>query len=383
MTDLIWNNLIASIHASECRTVLALTGGGSGVIGQLLQIPGGSRTVLEAVVPYASSALTDWLGSATNQACSASTARAMAMVSWMRARDLSPETDPHQLIGVGVTASLVSDLPKKGEHRVHLAVHTSTVTSTFSLVLAKDQRARLDEEAIAQQLTLLGLAGACPTIDLSQELAFFERTLLTGEEIKVCRQQAESRWTNLLLGDRTHVGYPNSLHPRAIFPGAFNPPHTGHQQIVRFAATKLGCPIAYELSITNVDKPPLDFIELEARLKQLQRFDSRTPILLTDAPTFRAKAALFPGCTFVVGADTIARVGDPKYYNGEAAGFEAAIRQIAEQGCRFLIFGREIDGQFCVLSDLELPLALHELCDEILADEFREDVSSTSLRTKP
>src|SRR4051812_4177407 len=55
-------SLIERIHASGRPLVLAVTGGGSGCISALLQVPGASATVLEAVVPYAATALQQWLG---------------------------------------------------------------------------------------------------------------------------------------------------------------------------------------------------------------------------------------------------------------------------------------------------------------------------------
>ena len=167
-----WIELITAIHAREHPTVLAITGGGSQAIGQLLQVPGGSRTVLEAIVPYGSSALADWLGSAADQACSAPTARAIAMASWMRARTLSPQTDPRQWIGAGVTASLVSDRPKRGEHRVHVAIQTASTTAAYSLILAKEVRDRPAEESLAAQLLLLGLAEACQVDVAAARLIF-------------------------------------------------------------------------------------------------------------------------------------------------------------------------------------------------------------------
>jgi nicotinamide mononucleotide (NMN) deamidase PncC len=49
--------LIRQIHAAAVRMVLAISGGGSSAIGELLAVPGASRTVLEAVVPYSAAAL--------------------------------------------------------------------------------------------------------------------------------------------------------------------------------------------------------------------------------------------------------------------------------------------------------------------------------------
>ncbi len=382
--DSTWTDLIAALHASEHQTVLAITGGGSQAIGRLLAVPGGSRTVLEAIVPYASNALADWLGSAAERSCSAATARAMAMASWMRARALSPETDPHQLVGVGATASLVSDRPKQGDHRVHVAVQSANSTTVTSLVFAKGVRDRIAEETLAAELVILCLAEAC-VLDTTDAQSIFEEQLQPSEQIVRFKKQAEASWVELLLGKRQTIRYPESLQPQAlepktIFPGAFNPLHDGHRRIARIAAKRLGCPVAYELSITNVDKPPLDFVEIEERVRGLRGETASEWTLLTDAPTFRAKAKLFPDCTFVVGADTIARIADQKYYRSEAGSFDAAIELIAEQGCRFLVFGREIDERFRTLSDLELPPSLCKLCKEVSAEEFREDVSSSEIR---
>jgi hypothetical protein len=103
-------------------------------------------------------------------------------------------------------------------------------------------------------------------------------------------------------------------------------------------------------------------------------------IALTSAPTFREKAALFPGAVFVVGADTIVRIGQVRYYGGDSDRRDEALAEIDRRGCRFLMFGRELDGRFATLQDLELPDALRDLCEEVPAADFREDISSTELR---
>ncbi len=60
-TDDAWRKLIEQIHASGRRVVLAITGGGSGAIGELLRVPGGSRTLVEAIVPYDGVSLAQFL----------------------------------------------------------------------------------------------------------------------------------------------------------------------------------------------------------------------------------------------------------------------------------------------------------------------------------
>jgi hypothetical protein len=142
------------------------------------------------------------------------------------------------------------------------------------------------------------------------------------------------------------------------------------------AAERCGKPVTFELSITNVDKPPLDFVEIADRLGQFPN----QRVLLTRAPTFVEKAEIAPGCVFVVGVDTLVRIGDPVYYHNDPAKRDAAITAIRDRGCRYLVFGRAVDGAFRTLSDFDVPPALRQLCEEVHESEFRDDVSSTQLR---
>src|SRR5215469_722794 len=107
--DAAWQQLISQLHASGRKAALAITGGGSGAIGELLRVPGGSRLLIEAQVPYDERALTAFLGSAPAQACSAETSIAMAQTARARAAKLA--TVGADLVGLGATAALVSDRP--------------------------------------------------------------------------------------------------------------------------------------------------------------------------------------------------------------------------------------------------------------------------------
>ena len=387
MIQLPWTDLIKTVHRSEYQLVAAVTGGGSRAISQLLGVPGASHTMLEAVVPYAHRALIDWLGGTPDQWCSELTARAMAMAAWMRARQLAPDADPPALVGIGATASLATNRPKRGEHRVHVAAQTASQTTSYSLVLSKGRRDRRKEEWLAAKLLLVAVGEACQADLRAARIALLQQ-LSVEEPIERRQQAAEAAWTELLLGARQCVVLTSpsagdakrSEPPSLIFPGAFHPPHRGHQRMAGLAAARLGQPVAFEISMTNVDKPPLDFIEIRARLDALQQFDREATLLLTDAPTFREKANLFPSSTFIAGADTIVRIGDLRYYDGNVSQRDQAVQEIAERGCRFLVFGRQIEGRFRVLGDLSIPEELRSLCEEVPADEFREDVSSTELR---
>lgn len=370
--------LVQAIHASNVKLALVITGGGSRAIADLLETPGGSRSLVEACVPYASQSLNAYLGAPPEEYCSARTARALGMAAFERALRLVgkvPSFDPHALAGVACTASLVSDREKRGPHRVHVAMQTSRVTMVWSLELRKGERTRAEEEAVAAQMILQAVAEA------ARVTADSVPALLPGEVIEVARKEAPEAWSALLLGERAKIrarGETDASVEPTIFPGAFNPPHAGHARMVAFAERMLGGCVALEISIENVDKPPLDFLEIEQRLAQL----GTRPVWLTRAATFLEKSELFPGAAFLVGADTIERIANPKYYGGDAARSAAAIETLAARGCRFIVFGRTLPNRgFVTLSTLELPPQLTALCREVPESEFHEDISSTELRS--
>ena len=370
------DELVRRIHAADGQVVLALNGG-SRALAELLEVPGGSKTLLEAAVPYSEGALTAWLGSRPEQFCSSRTARAMAVVAFVRAiRFGAAEL---QAAGVSCTASLATDRPKRGPHRVHVAVQTAGRMRHCWLQFDKYVRNRRDQEQIVSRLLLNAAADA---VGVDERL---ELPLLPHERLETEETTAPLPWQDLFLGRAEKIPSPPAPLPKveerslpaAIFPGAFDPLHAGHRRMAAIAAEVLGLPVAMEISILNVDKPALDYLEIARRLQQ---FPTEQAVWLTRTATFDDKSRLFPGATFIVGADTLRRIIDPRYYGGNQDAMLQAIQRIVGRDCRFLVFGRTIEADFIRLADMGLPELLRGACDEIPQDKFREDISSTALR---
>jgi hypothetical protein len=369
-------SLIARLHEAPFRYVLAATGGGTAAAGWLLSVPGGSRTVLEVVVPYGEEALREFLGRQPASFCSADTARAMARRAQQRARWLDPGGPA---AGVGCTASLRSDRPKHGDHRFHLGVQTPTAVATWSLTLAKGQREREGEEDVLDRVLLNALA---ESFGVAERVAV---PLLPGEEVRHETPASTGLFASFLAGalpvlcregdGRLRADAPP---PGLLLPGSFNPVHDGHRRLAEVAARLVGRPAAFELSITNADKPPLDTEEVRRRMEQ---FTWGPPLWLTHAPTFAEKARLFPGAVFAVGADTAERIVQPRFYQDSGTRMAEALATVRAHGCRFLVAGRaDAAGTFRGLDDLGIPPAWRDLFAGIPAGAFRADVSSTQLR---
>ena len=355
------HQLIESIHAAPGMFCLAVTGGGSSALSSLLNVSGASNTVLEAYVPYHAASMRSYLGSRSSAPCNTHTARALAMTGFQRAKKMQVDGP---IFGLGCTSALTTNRERKGADRCHIAIQGQRFTRTLDLDLDKST-ARNEQEA----------ACANAIVQLMAECLELDNDLESIQSASIKSQTATAVWQDLITG-RSKCSS-NSQY-QGIFPGAFNPLHDGHRQMLDHATKLLGEPLALEISVRNVDKAPLDYLTMQERLDGALGFE----LVYTDAPTFVEKSALFPGTTFIVGTDTVIRIAEARYYTNEAAR-DQAIADMQERGNSFLVFGRQLNDKFQTLSDIELLPKLKSLCTEVSAQEFRADISSSAIRSGP
>ena len=127
--------LIDQIHDSPLMVVIAVSGGGVASISDLLLVPGASRTVLQAQVPYSFSALSDLLGYPPEQAVSQEVAEKMALACQVRAEQLSEGSLP--TAGGSCTAALLTDRPRRGYNPSHFSLATSSSLASFEESLTR------------------------------------------------------------------------------------------------------------------------------------------------------------------------------------------------------------------------------------------------------
>ena len=371
------DDLVAGLHESPLRCVVVVTGAGTGALACLLRVPGASRTLLEATVPYSMAALGDMLGTLPESTASASAAGLLARAAYERAVTLRDGDYP--LAGLSCTAAIATDRPRRGSHRAHVAARTGQGRIALGVVMEAGLRDRSGEERVAS-LMLLRAAALAAGVRARVNLG-----LTASERLDAfCDPGAGSDPLDLLISGavswvHASEGGAVACEPGlrgAILPGSFNPLHRGHTALREAARAALGTEVTFELSIPNVDKPSLTRSEVDARLASL---GGQFPVVLTNASRFADKAMLFPGVTFVVGFDTAERAIDPRYHGGPA-GLVQALDAVRAAGCRFLVAGRQVDGAFRSLVDLSVPRGFEQLFVELPESAFRSDVSSSVIR---
>jgi len=373
----VWDE-VEAILASGKQMAIATTGGGSSLLSWLFNHPGASRALLEAQIPYSSSALEAYLEFPGPHPAEVQTAREIANRAYVRARSLNGD-EQASCLGVGLTAALATDRTRRGADRGHIALRTEATFRFFKLSIDKGMADRLQQEEVLSRFALSEIARQC---EAAVELQLPEWVSVDSTEWGL-----DDPLDLLLRGivelvevDKDgSVSVDVSRRDRLLYPGSFNPLHEGHCQLATAAERLSSRKVALEISVHNVDKPPLEQRELERRLEQARGL---FPVCLTREPTFYGKARHFLSPHFVIGYDTAVRLLDEKYYRDGATGMECALGELLNRACRFWVAGRQVEGAFRTLDDVGIPAALRDLFVAIDEEQFRLDISSTDIRAR-
>lgn len=164
-TERAWQNVLERLRGTERSIAIVVTGGGAGVLGHCFRREGASQNFMDAAIPYSRAALKHYLGEPPCDASvSPAVAKQLARAAWNRARQLQdkkvePDSESDDAaVGIAMTAALPTTPPRGEDHRIHVALHTSTRGVCWSVVLSGDQWTRPAAESITDAIVLTALA---------------------------------------------------------------------------------------------------------------------------------------------------------------------------------------------------------------------------------
>lgn len=385
------------------RTVFSayVTGGGVSLLSWLLTVPGGSNTVSNLQVPYSRASLKKLLSQyetdnstsyETMSLCSPEISIKLAKAAYINAMENLLVDEPSaflneetlRVFGVGCTAALASNVPKKGDHRCYISTFSGEGVRTVVVNLKKGARDRKEEDEFCSSVLLNEIAHKCGSVGETRD--YYQDEVLPPTESKCdlvsTLLSSGNRHTTLFaqVGNtdiENWVRVENVDLPRnsLIVPGSFNPLHDGHIEMVLSSLRKLQsigikAPlVVFEIAAINADKPSIPVDTILQRIRQfdlslpifskLQAFGIPIAVSITSLPLFVAKSEVFRNCFFAIGADTFCRLVDLKYYKpllSETSssniaqlslfnpvnifGLSKAMTMMERSGARFIVGGR-------------------------------------------
>lgn len=314
--------------STNAKVYVAACGAGIGLIRDLWATPGASAYFVGATVPYAKEETDRFLGFTPEQYVSDDTGRDLAVSAFLRASLQGPYP-----IGIGITASIASKQPHRGEHRAFIWVmrreypELTKTSTTFTKRIGRIERVLNDEDISCEAGDLLRNALHLEMWDKEQE----ERLNQPGP-VQSTRSRILERPVFCADGRREKDIDPKKT---ALFPGAFNPLHVGHKAMAAAVERATGRRVVLELSTTTPHKEAVSAAELLYRVAHINAA-GHDAIITEGLPLYIDKARRWPGVHFCIGADAALRMLDPKW----GPEVEPMLVDFAMLETRFLVFER-------------------------------------------
>ena len=297
------------------------SGGGSLFFSDILTAGGASEFLLFADIPYATESLDAYVGKMLNKYCSEGAARQMAVAAEQKAASLG-----HKAIGMGITCSLSKGENERAgrEHKFYVALCYGTEVVVLEWKTSSQIYSRLQEELLVADYCKSFLEDFINDLEVLRRYQkgmdfSIKNDVNSLFSLKYTQPTDQYRMIHYLASEGSVSVVDSDVNVRmrkakgevCIYSGSFNPFHAGHEAILKECESAFGKDNVFlELSIANFEKPPLDALETQKRVRGMLKHSRN--VIVTDKPLLDEKYLLLNGQTsadvvFAVGADTYHR----------------------------------------------------------------------------
>lgn len=330
-----WQN---KLKQANVNIHLVATGGGSGFQNELWQEPGSSAYLSGASFPYSPEEQEEFLGFMPEHFCSEEAAVDLASAAYMKAYKFGGKNP----VGLAVTASVASEKEHRGDHRIYTCIMTNDKVLTSHTVLEKGvgRIVRLKDGHYADDEALFTLLDGLEIGQVKDMITLYDAT-------KLARERFFQRPFFMAEGKRVEPSVINHLNGNhyTLMPGAFNPPHEGHYGAAMHVDSEHHLRTVFEITS---DPPHKDSLSVQDMLKRAKMLQGHNRYISQGIPLYLQKARAFPGVGFVIGADAVVRLMDPKW----GVDINTMFREFRDLGAVMYVIGREIDGKFTTRDDI-------------------------------
>lgn len=342
---------------SPVRIHVSATGSGAGVQRELWGVPGCSSFFVGAVFTYSHEEQEEFLGFKPANVC-VETAMDMAMRSYMRACRNVGERKP---IGLGMTTSVASLKEHRGDHRIHAALVADDQIFMITYVLEKNSGGLArGRDGMITDLLGLNMLMFATNPQIEAPMAKFE------DGTDLARKRLFEHPLFKADGSRQPCPEPGNGPGLVLYPGAFNPPHPGHLASGHEAIFHI-----------TADPPHKERLTVQQMLRRTVLLRGHDVLFTEGDPLYIDKARRFPGCHFVIGADALIRMLDPKW----GIPVEPLLQEFAALNVSFEIWPRMVNGSIVTLFDIPIPAPFDNMFQAV-EDTRYADLSSTQLRER-
>lgn len=374
------NDNLNQLLTRKVKVFVNATGAGAGLQKRIWEVAGCSSFFVGAHFPYGNEKTCNVIGYEPPSFCSKEVAVALAMASYMEAYD---PLDSGDVVGIGLTASVASLKAHKGEHRVFVAAISNTKCIVYSMVIQKgDVSYRAADGELADELGELALL---KVLGLPTEPS----EALSGNALQFSSEEISNEDLINFIMLRPYIkadGTKSEFHSEdfecepLFYPGTFDPFHYGHANIGKAAKAKFVAnyhfepELIYSTCINPKHKAPPSHADL---LKKISQMKGRNFLLTKDDALYVEKARANPGASFIVGADALLTMLNPKWGHD----IPTMLELFYDLHIEFYVVGRVVEGSFMSLEDVKNKHPeIRNYTWQFKNVEGRWDVSSAELR---